>query len=87
MMMKTITVYTTALCPYCRAAKRLLQKKGVDYEEIDVTLDPGAREKMRALAGGADTVPQIFIGDFHVGGCEELLELDGDDELDPMLGL
>ena len=80
-----ITVYTTPICPYCVRAKRLLEKKGADYEEIDVFMDSQARAEMEQKSGGARTVPQIFIGDTHVGGCDDLYALDSAGELDPLL--
>lgn len=78
-------IYTTKLCPYCIAAKRLLKKKGARFEEIDVTFDHGERALMSKRAGGRTSVPQIFIGDTHVGGCDDLFELDQKGALDPML--
>jgi glutaredoxin 3 len=83
--MKIVEIYTTPYCPYCIAAKRLLDKKGVEYTEIDVSRDQGLRQAMMQRAGGARTVPQIFIGDEHVGGCDDLHALDGRQLLDPML--
>jgi glutaredoxin 3 len=84
-MTKRIRVYSSQMCPYCARAKSLLKKKGVDFEEIDVTMDPVAREAMQAASGGARTVPQIFIGDTHVGGCDELYALEREGKLDPLL--
>lgn len=78
-------IYTTKLCPYCIAAKRLLKKKGASFEEIDVTFDFSERELMSKRAGGKTSVPQIFIGDTHVGGCDDLFDLDQKGALDPML--
>jgi glutaredoxin 3 len=83
--MKPVTIYTTVLCPYCHAAKALLSKKGVRYDEIDVTFAPGKRAEMTARAGGRRTVPQIFIGETHVGGCDDLHALDRAGKLDPLL--
>lgn len=83
--MKTVRIYTTPFCPYCVRAKSLLKKKGAAFEEIDVMMDQGAREEMQANSGGARTVPQIFIGDTHVGGCDELHVLDRDGKLDALL--
>jgi len=85
MSMKPVTIYTTPICPYCVRAKSLLGKKGVLYDEIDVMMDMKAREEMLAKSGGARTVPQIFIGDTHVGGCDELYALERDGKLDPLL--
>jgi len=81
-----IVVYTAAFCSYCAGAKGLLKKKGVEYLEIRVDEEAGKREEMEQRAG-RDSVPQIFIGDQHVGGFDELIELDMDGELDPLLGL
>ena len=83
--MKPVTIYTTPICPYCVRAKSLLGKKGVAFDEVDVMMDQKAREEMLAKSGGARTVPQIFIGDTHVGGCDDLYALDRDGKLDPLL--
>lgn len=83
--MANITIYTTELCPYCHAAKALLQRKGAAYDEIDVSYDPAERQRLTARANGRRTVPQIFIGETHVGGCDELYALDRQGRLDPML--
>lgn len=83
--MKTVEIYTTSTCPYCLAAKQLLRKKGVQFSEIDVGADPRLREAMAKRAQGSRTVPQIFIGGTHVGGCDDLHELDHFGRLDPML--
>ncbi len=83
--MKPVEIYTTPLCGFCHAAKRLLDKKGVAYTEIDVAADPGRRPEMIERSGGRRTVPQIFIGDTHVGGCDDLFELESDGELDKLL--
>ena len=83
--MKTIPVYTTPFCPYCARAKSLLKKKGAEFEEIDIMMDEEARQEMQANSGGARTVPQIFIGDTHVGGCDELYALEQAGKLDPLL--
>ena len=82
--MKSVEIYTTPTCPYCMAAKRLLTKKGVDYQEIDVSRDPGLRAAMTKRAGGY-TVPQIFIDGTPIGGCDDLHALDHAGKLDPML--
>jgi len=81
-----IVMYTAAFCGYCAGAKSLLKKKGVAYLEIRVDEEAGKREEMEQRAG-RDSVPQIFIGDQHIGGFDELVELDMDDELDSLLGL
>ncbi|MFC3182280.1 glutaredoxin 3 [Cypionkella sinensis] len=82
--MKTVEIYTTQTCPYCIAAKALLKKKGVTYQEIDVGADPALRQAMTDRAGRR-SVPQIFIGGTHVGGCDDLHALDHAGKLDPML--
>jgi len=83
--MPKIEIYTTLFCPFCVRAKRLLRRKGVSFEEYDVTMKPNARAAMRGRAGGVRTVPQIFIDGHHVGGCDELHALDAAGDLDPML--
>ncbi len=83
--MAEIKIYTTMFCPYCTMAKRLLSEKGAAFEEIDVTMSPGTRAEMRQLAGGRNTVPQIFIGERHIGGCDDLHDLERAGELDPLL--
>ena len=83
--MTTIKIYTAKLCPYCSAAKRLLKNKNANFEEIDVTFDPAGRSAMTKKAGGSTSVPQIFIGDTHVGGCDDLMELEARGALDTML--
>ena len=82
--MAKVEIYTTPTCPYCHAAKALLQDKGVEYEEITV-LDPELRAKMTERAHGRRTVPQIFIGDTHVGGYDDMAALDRQGGLDPLL--
>ena len=79
-----ITIYTTPYCPYCHAAKALLKRKGVSFEEIDVQ-DPALRQQMMLRASGRRTVPQIFIGETHVGGSDDIHELDRRGALDPLL--
>jgi glutaredoxin 3 len=74
-----------AYCPYCTSAKRLLKQKAVDFHEIDVTDQPGERAKMTRMAGGRTSVPQIWIGDRHVGGCDDLYALEQAGKLDPLL--
>jgi glutaredoxin 3 len=83
--MATVTIYTTSLCPYCHMAKNLLRNKGISFDEIDVGGRPELREVMREKAGGRNTVPQIWIGQRHVGGCDDLYALDRKGELDPLL--
>ena len=83
--MSSIEVYTTPYCPYCISAKELLRRKGVDFNEINVAGNWDVRERMVERAGGRMTVPQIFIGDTHVGGCDDLYALDDAGGLDPLL--
>jgi glutaredoxin 3 len=79
-----ITIYTTPYCPYCHAAKALLNRKGAVFEEIDVQ-DPALRQQMMLRANGRRTVPQIFIGEIHVGGSDDIHELDRRGRLDSLL--
>ncbi|MCJ2028318.1 glutaredoxin 3 [Methylobacterium sp. J-043] len=83
--MQPVTIYTTAWCPYCSAAKSLLREKGVSFSEIDVEKTAGARATMVQRAGGRTSVPQIFVGDRHVGGCDDLYALERAGDLDPLL--
>lgn len=83
--MADITIYTTMLCPYCYRAKSLLEQKGASFTEIDVGMDADKRQEMTNRAQGGRTVPQIFIGDTHVGGCDDLFALEAAGKLDPML--
>jgi glutaredoxin 3 len=83
--MSKVRIYTTPICPYCVRAKSLLKKKGAQVEEIDVFMNCDARAEMEAKAEGRRTVPQIFIGETHVGGCDDLYELERAGELDPLL--
>ncbi len=83
--MNKVVIYTTPFCPYCHMAKRLLTKKGAVFEEIDVSGNLALREKLRIKAGGRTTVPQIWIDDVHIGGCDELYALDHAGKLDPLL--
>jgi glutaredoxin 3 len=83
--MKPVTIYTTPFCPYCMMAKRLLAKKGVAFEEIDVSGDWDARDALAEKAGGRTSVPQIWIGDTHVGGSDDLHALGGAGKLDALL--
>ena len=83
--MSKVHIYTTPICPYCVRAKSLLKKKGAEIEEIDVFMDHDARVEMEAQAQGRRTVPQIFIGEKHVGGCDDLYALERAGELDPLL--
>ncbi|WP_417718681.1 glutaredoxin 3 [Salipiger sp.] len=83
--MQTIDIYTSPYCGYCQAAKRLLSKKGAAFNEIDVAAEPDRRAEMVQRAHGGHTVPQIFVGDVHVGGCDELYAMDRAGKLDPLL--
>ena len=84
--MSEVTIYTRAMCGYCAAAKRLLDGKGVAYREHDASFSPDLRQEMIARAGGRSTFPQIFIGDVHVGGCDDLHALERTGRLDALLG-
>lgn len=83
-MPKKVEIFTKFACPYCFRAKLLLEKKGVAYDEIDASGGPN-RDEMLARSNGGTTVPQIFIGGHHVGGCDDLFALDQAEKLDPML--
>ncbi|MBM3604131.1 MAG: glutaredoxin 3 [Alphaproteobacteria bacterium] len=83
--MPAIEIYTTRTCPFCLRAKSLLDQKGASYSEIDVGADPSVRAEMTQRANGKRTVPQIFVGDTHVGGCDDLFALDRAGKLDPLL--
>jgi len=83
--MPKVTIYTTPFCPYCHSAKALLKRKNVEYSEIDVSFDPQERQRMVLKAQGRRTVPQIFIGETHVGGSDELHALERQGKLDPLL--
>jgi glutaredoxin 3 len=83
--MKPVTIYATPFCGYCSAAKRLLRDRGADFTEIDLYSEPQRRAEMIDRARGRTTVPQIFIGDDHVGGFDDLYELDRSGRLAPLL--
>ncbi|WP_375460938.1 glutaredoxin 3 [uncultured Enterovirga sp.] len=83
--MHDVTIYTKGWCPYCSAAKDLLKQKGIAFSEIEITGKPADRDEMLRRSGGRSTVPQIFIGDRHVGGCDDLYALDRKGELDTLL--
>ncbi len=83
-MAANVIIYTTKTCPYCVKAKMLLDKKGAKYSEIDAS-DSKIRENLIQKAGGMRTVPQIFINNKHIGGCDNLYELDSKGELDKLL--
>jgi glutaredoxin 3 len=80
-----VTIYTRMMCGYCTAAKRLLERKGVAYTEHDASFSPELRQEMISRAHGRSTFPQIFIGDTHVGGCDDLMALDRRGALMPLL--
>ncbi len=83
--MKKVEIYTTRFCGFCVAAKRLLNEKSVNYDEIDVGMAPNKRAEMMQRANGGRTVPQIFIDGTPIGGCDELFDLEYDGQLDRML--
>lgn len=83
--MKSVELYTSPLCGFCHAAKRLLNQKGVSFSEVDVLAHPDRKPEMIKRAGGGRTVPQIFVGDIHVGGCDELYALERAGKLDALL--
>ncbi|WP_054313621.1 glutaredoxin 3 [Mesorhizobium sp. 1M-11] len=83
--MVDVTIYTRMMCGYCAAAKRLLDRKGVAYTEHDASFSPELRQEMIQRANGRATFPQIFVGDVHVGGCDDLHALEAAGRLDPLL--
>lgn len=83
--MTKVEIYTTMLCPFCTSAKHLLKGRGVSYVEHDVTMDRAGRQKMVQRAGGRTSVPQVFIDEIHVGGCDDLYALNIAGRLDTML--
>ena len=85
--MKKVVIYSTELCPFCWMAKRLFAEKEVGYHEIDIIRNPEARDEMVTKSGGRTSVPQIFIGEIHVGGSDELHDLEAGGKLDNLLGL
>jgi glutaredoxin 3 len=86
-MQPNIEIYTWQSCPYCIRAKALLKSKGVEFTEYSVDGDEQARSEMANRANGRRSVPQIFIDDAHIGGCDDLHDLDDSDKLDPLLGI
>lgn len=84
--MPNVTIYSSMFCPFCHRAKKLLKQKSVEFDEIDVMMNSGRKQEMMDRANGSHTVPQIFIGDTHVGGCDELYALESKGELDRLLG-
>lgn len=83
--MSDITIYTRAFCPYCSRALKLLQQKGVAHTEIDAGMDAHKKAEMVQRSGGARTFPQIFIGDLHIGGCDDMFALERAGKLDALL--
>ncbi|CUH85509.1 glutaredoxin 3 [Thalassovita mediterranea] len=83
--MPNVEIYSSPLCGFCHAAKRLLNQKGVEFTEYNVLTDPTLKPKMIERANGGRTVPQIFIDDVHVGGCDDLYALESAGKLDPLL--
>jgi glutaredoxin 3 len=83
--MPKVLMYCTAACPFCQSAERLLQQKGAAIEKVRVDLEPGRRAEMTQKSGGRRTVPQIWIGERHIGGCDDLYDLDRRGGLDPLL--
>ncbi len=83
--MAKVEIYTSPLCGFCHAAKRLLDSKGVEYQEFDVMLKPSLKQEMLARSAGRRTVPQIFIGGSGIGGCDELHQLEASGELNTLL--
>tara|TARA_Y100000589_G_scaffold308871_1_gene325811 strand:- start:297 stop:563 length:267 start_codon:yes stop_codon:yes gene_type:complete len=83
--MAKVEIYTSILCPHCSHAVRLLQSKNVSFEQIDVSMNSALRQSMRARAGGKTSVPQIFIDNEHIGGCDDLMALEFAGHLDTLL--
>ncbi|MFN7055293.1 glutaredoxin 3 [Hyphomonas sp.] len=83
--MAKVTIYTRAFCPYCTRAVQVLKDKGVELHEIDAGMDPALREEMTRRSGGGRTFPQIFVGEQHIGGCDDMLALDRKGELHRLL--
>jgi glutaredoxin 3 len=84
-MQPIVEIYTSALCGYCSAAKRLLNARGIAYHEIDTTFSPTKRKIMTERANGKTSVPQIFIDGVAIGGCDDLYELDAAGQLEPLI--
>lgn len=83
--MARVEIYTKSGCPYCARAKALLESKGVQFEETEISINPAAREEMLGRANGRSTVPQIFIGGQHIGGSDDLAAIDSSGKLDALL--
>ena len=84
-LMSHVTIYTKPYCPYCVRALDLLERKGVAFTEIEAAYDPAKRAEMIQRANGRATFPQIFVGDRHIGGCDEMMALEREGKLDPLL--
>jgi glutaredoxin 3 len=80
-----VTIYTKPFCPYCSRALALLRDKGIEFTEIEAAFDPGKKAEMIQRSGGRMTFPQIFIGDRHIGGCDDMMDLEDSGELDRLL--
>ena len=83
--MSQVTIYTKPFCPYCIRAVSLLEQKGVEFTEIEAAFDPEKRQEMMRRSNGRATFPQIFIGEAHIGGCDDMMALERDGKLDPLL--
>ena len=83
--MQPVEIYTSPLCGFCHRAKQLLSSKGINFVEFDVLKQPELRSEMMGRSGGRHTVPQIFVGETHVGGCDDLFALERSGKLDPLL--
>ena len=83
--MAQVTIYTKPYCPYCVRAVSLLEKKGVEFTEVEAAFDPEKRKEMIQRANGRATFPQIFVGDEHIGGCDDMMALEYAGKLDPLL--
>ena len=83
--MSHVTIYTKPYCPYCIRAVSLLEKKGVAFTEVEAAFDPDKRQEMMQRSGGRATFPQIFVGERHIGGCDDMLALEREGKLDPLL--
>jgi len=84
-MTQPVTIYTKPFCPYCIRALTLLEQKGVEFTEIEAAFDPDKRQEMIQRSGGRATFPQIFVGEQHIGGCDDMMALERDGKLDPLL--
>ena len=83
--MKPVEIYTSPLCGFCHAAKRLLTQKGIDFSEVDIVENPDRKPEMIKRANGSRTVPQVFVGGMHLGGCDDLYDLERAGKLDQLL--